>query len=73
MKDRLPTEFETKVLRRIAKPDWQRILAGNKMVAVSAACRRLEKLGYAAKPGMRWYITDKGEKFLTEIEAEPHP
>lgn len=61
MKDRTPTTFETKVLKRIAN---DRMLAGDGMVAISAACRRLEKLGYAAKPGLRWYVTDKGDEWL---------
>jgi hypothetical protein len=64
MKDRLPTPFETKVLQRINRPDAYRSLAGNGMVAISAACRRLEKLGYAAKPGTHWYVTDKGDEYL---------
>jgi ribosomal protein S19E (S16A) len=74
MNDRLPTEFETKVLKRMTRPDAYKILAGDKMVAISAACRRLEKLGYAAKPGTNWYVTDKGEKYLAEIAAAvEHP
>lgn len=66
MKDRLPTEFEIKVLKRISRPDAYRLLAGNGMVAISAACRRLEKLGYASKPFLHWYITDKGKAFLAQ-------
>lgn len=71
MKDRLPSEFETKVLKRINRPDAYRILAGNKMVAISAACRRLEKLGYAGK-GISWYVTKKGDDYLTSIGAVEH-
>lgn len=66
---RLPTDFETMVLRRIAQPAWHRILAGNGQVAISAACRRLEKLGYAAKPGSLWHITDKGQAWLTSADT----
>jgi len=61
MKDRLPTEFETNVLKRI---DNSRVLAGDGMVAISAACSRLEKLCYAAHPGTRWYVTAKGDVYL---------
>jgi len=64
MIDRLPTEFETTTLKRIAH-NYQ--LAGNGQVAYSAAARRLEKLGYAAKPGTLWYVTDKGDKFLASL------
>jgi hypothetical protein len=71
MKDRLPSEFETKVLKRIDLPDWRRSLAGNKMVAISAACRRLEKLGYAGK-GVSWYVTKKGDEYLASIGAVEH-
>ena len=61
MKNRLPTTFETKVLKRIAN---NRMLAGNGMVAISAACHRLEGLGYAAHPRALWYVTDKGDEWL---------
>lgn len=67
MKDRLPTEFETKVLRKI---DKGYMLAGDGMVAISAACRRLEKLGYAAKPGYHWYVTKKGDDFLASLVSK---
>lgn len=67
MKNRLPTEFETKVLRRMAK---DHILAGNKLVAISAACRRLEKLGYAAHPLTHWWVTDKGWNYLRTVTEE---
>jgi hypothetical protein len=67
VKDRLPTEFETKILKRINLPDWKRSLAGNGLVAISAACRRLEKLGYAGK-GAHWYVTRKGDEFLAQLE-----
>ena len=67
MKDRLPTEFETKVLKRM---DRNGVLAGDGQVAISAACRRLEKLGYAAKPGVFWYVTQKGEDYLAALRAE---
>lgn len=36
MKDRLPTPFETKVLKRINRPESYRLLAGNGMGANSA-------------------------------------
>jgi hypothetical protein len=62
MKDRLPTEFETNVLKRI--DNGRGLLAGDGQVAISAACRRLEKLGYAAHPGTRWYVTTKGDEYL---------
>src|SRR5688572_21938377 len=68
--NRLPTEFETKVLRYMTKPDYLRALAGNNKVAISAACRRLEKMGYAAKPGTSWWVTDKGEEYLKATEAK---
>ncbi len=62
---RLPTTFETMVLTRIRN---RRMLAGDGMVAISAACRRLERMGYASKPGVSWYVTEKGEKYLAGIE-----
>jgi len=69
MKNRLPTEFETIVLKRINR-GYGYFSGGNKQVHYSAAARRLEKLGYAAKPGTNWYVTDKGDKFLTEIAKQ---
>lgn len=67
MKDRLPTEFETKVLKRIQRLRGH-FQGGDKQVHFSAAARRLEKLGYATKPGLHWYITDKGDAYLAKIE-----
>lgn len=64
MKDRLPTQFEAKVLRRIERGGFQ---GGNKQVHFSAAARRLEKLGYAMKPGLHWYVTDKGKAYVESI------
>jgi len=64
---RTPTEFETKTLKRIAK-GYGYFSGGDGQVAYSAAARRLEKLGYAAHPGSKWYITEKGEKYLLYLE-----
>lgn len=69
MKDRLPTEFETRVLKRIARR-YGNFQGGDRQVHYSAAARRLERLGYAAKPGSSWYVTEKGDKFLAEIEGK---
>ncbi len=72
MKDRLPTEFETRVLKNIvrARGGYQ---SGDRRVHFIAAARRLEKLGYATKPSTHWWVTDKGEKYLTEIAKTSNP
>lgn len=63
---REPTEFETKTLRRIAR-GYGHFGGGDRQVHYSAAARRLERLGYAAKPGLHWYVTDKGREYLASI------
>jgi hypothetical protein len=67
MKDRIPTPFESKVLRRIQRGHFQ---GGDRQVAYSAAARRLEQLGYAMKPGEHWWTTDKGDAYLATCDAE---
>lgn len=64
-----PTEFETKVLKRIAR-GYGYFGGGNKQVHYSAAARRLERLGYAAKPGTSWYVTEKGEQYLASLPEQ---
>lgn len=58
------SDFELKVLRRIARNG---MISGNKMVAVTAAARRLERKGYAHK-SLHWHITDKGRSYIAEID-----
>lgn len=61
MKDRTPTEFETRVMRRIKC--YGDLYGGDKMVHWVNGARRLEKLGYLGK-STRWYFTDKGERWM---------
>lgn len=68
-RDRDPTEFETKVLRRIARGHGH-FSGGNKSVHLSAAARRLERLGYAAHPGTSWYATEKGKAYLDALSKK---
>lgn len=63
MKDRTPTDFETKIMSFIYA--YGRIFTGNKSVANGAAARRLEKLGYAGQiEGPKWLLTTKGKEWL---------
>ena len=64
MKIRQPTDFETRVLRGIKRGA---MIAGAKIVHVTAAARRLETLGYAVK-SYDWYVTLKGDEYLLELD-----
>lgn len=67
------SEFELKVLKAIALPHWQRTISGNKMIARTAAARRLERKGYAGK-AVDWYVTKKGQAVLDQDKADgTHP
>jgi hypothetical protein len=68
MKDRLPTEFETMILKRIAR-SLGRFQSGDRQVQYIAAARRLERLGYAGK-GRIWYVTPKGKEYLASLEQK---
>lgn len=67
MKDRAPTDFETKCLFMIAK--YSKVPTGNKSVHYTAAARRLEKLGYSEKVYW-WYLTEKGRAYLKKIAPD---
>lgn len=44
--------------------------SGDGRVHWVAAARRLERLGYAMKPGENWYTTDKGDAYLKSLEKD---
>lgn len=61
------TPFELGVLKVI---DRVGRVSGDKMIARSAAARRLEKKGLAIK-GRLWYVTEEGRRRLSEAAQDP--
>lgn len=64
--DGTPTAFETKILKKI-KASRGSFGSGAGRVHWVAAARRLERMGFASKPGLHWWTTEKGDKYLDSL------
>lgn len=64
---RPPSPFEVRVMKQIKSINGLRL--GDRQVQFVSAARRLEKRGYVGK-GVNWYLTQKGEDFLKQLEQE---
>lgn len=64
-KQRALGAFDLSVLKLLAS--GRDLPLGDKMIKYIGAARRLEKRGYLAKPGTRFYVTQAGEDYLKPV------